>query len=431
MGLGARLAVGLCSLLLILGGQPNPAAAAVSSRHETLKHELEIRAVRFFLDHSHPATGLTRDGAENFGPTPETNRMASIASTGFSLAVIVNAGARGLISRDEAYAYALKTMTFARDHVPRRNGWFTHFLDWETGVALSWSEYSTIDTALFLGGALYAREIFPGTEVARIADQLYRETDFFDMLTDGGTKPEKLTLSMAYNDGRGYTESQWDMPAEQILLLMLGLGHPTRPLPAATWTAFRRDSLTLPDGRKLIGADMPLFIHQYSQVFLDLRRFRDGFGNYHENGALGTEFNRNVCRNETRYASFRAGFWGLSAGTSEGGYDVWSPMEYVSTVCIGCAAGSIMYAPAMVLSDIESWLRGPHGNRIWGRYGLIDSLDVDANWYSSRVLGITVGPIYMSAANTAEESSFWKVLAGAPEIERALRRAEAARARAN
>src|SRR5206468_2779471 len=115
---------------------------------------------------------------------------------------------------------------FARDHVMRRNGWFTHFVDWETGARYPNSEISTIDTALFMAGALYAAQIYPGTELASIANSLYNDMDFIDMLTDGGRKPNKLTLSMAYYPERDfYNDAQWSMPAEEMMLLLLGLGH--------------------------------------------------------------------------------------------------------------------------------------------------------------------------------------------------------------
>jgi len=42
------------------------------------------------------------------------------------------------------------------------------------------------------------------------------------------------------------------------------------------------------DGQRLLGYSAPLFIHQYSQLYVDFRGFDDGFGNYFDNGALAT-----------------------------------------------------------------------------------------------------------------------------------------------
>ena len=393
-----------------------------------LKRDLENRALRFFVDHTHPITGLARDSAKNFIQTPSTNRMASLASTGFALAVIANAGERGLVDRKFARGYALKTLRFARDHVPRYKGWFLHFVDWETGARWGESEYSTIDTALFLAGALYAARVFPGGEIARIAEGLYRETDFIAFLTDAGSRPDKLTLSMAYTPERGFTPAQWSMSAEQIILLLLGLGHPMRPLPPAAWLAWNRNFTWTPSGMKMVGAEQALFVHQYSQLFVDLRGFRDRFTfDYHDNGRIATLYNRETCLGDTKYGSFRSGFWGLSAGFSSWGYTVYSPTHYDSIVCIGCAAGSIVFAPEVVLADIENWKAGPYGARIWGRYGFVDSLDLDRDWIAEDVLGITVGPIYMSLANLNTRTSIWRKFAKIPGIRRGLAAAAAAR----
>ena len=84
-------------------------------------------------------------------------------------------------------------------------GWFLHFVDWETGSNYKdMSEYATSDTANFIAGALYAGQVFGG-EIKAIADDLYREVNFDDMRTDGGTHPEKLWLSLSFRaeDGKG------------------------------------------------------------------------------------------------------------------------------------------------------------------------------------------------------------------------------------
>jgi len=57
-----------------------------------------------------------------------------------------------------------------------------------------------------------------------------------------------------------------------------------------------------------------------------------------------------------------------------------------------------------------------------GRYGFTDSVDVDQNWMSSEVLGITVGPAYMSLANMNKSTSFWKLFMQIPEIQTAMTR---------
>jgi hypothetical protein len=82
-----------------------------------------------------------------------------------------------------------------------------------------------------------------------------------------------------------------------------------------------------------------------------------------------------------------------------------------------------MYDPTTVLDDASAWMASPYRSSIWGRYGFVDSIDLDQHWFADRVLGITMGPIYMSLANTDDATSIWRGFQTIPEIQNALRRA--------
>ncbi|MBX3021757.1 MAG: hypothetical protein KF799_08790 [Bdellovibrionales bacterium] len=401
-------------------------AQAATSKAQ-IKAELERTAVQFFLENTHPVTGLVRDRAENFVQTPEWNRVASIAATGFGMAVLANAAKRGMVDPKKAEDLVVRALRFSRDHVGRHNGWFYHFIDWETGARMWRSEFSTIDTALFMGGALYAAEIFKhNSEIHQITYQLYRDLDFFDYMTDGGTQPQKRTISMAYSVEDGYTPAQWDMYAEQKILLLLGLGHPTHPLPAEVWLNMNRKLTPLPNGTSVMGVEAAIFIHQYSLMFVDFRQFQDGFTNYHDNAKWMSDWHRLIGQTDKRYKSLREGFWGFSAGEAPVGYRVWDALNYQGIICIGCTVASSVYDPNTYLEDFAKWYDSPYHKQLWGRYGFVDSLDLDQNWFSSGVLGITVGPAYMSLANMEEKTSVWKDFMNIPEIKTAMTRAATA-----
>lgn len=398
-----------------------PALASASVSRTELQDRTEKGAIKYFVENSHPATGLTLDRALNYRPSADSSTEwnwipASIASTGFSLAVRANAAERGLVDRKETYDYLVKTLRFSRDHAARWKGWFAHFIDWQTGQRMWGSEYSSIDTALFLGGALYAAQVFPNTEVAEITHQLYADTDFDALRTDDGKAPKKLTISMGYLPESGFIPAQWDMYAEQTILLILGLGHPKHPLPASSWLVFNRQ---LQNG--LMGYDQALFVHQYSQLFLDLRNFTDSFGSYFDNSVKASLAQREMAKADQQSATFRNGFWGFSAGLApDERYEVATAVHHGTTVCIGCAQASAMFIPNEVFSDLASWTEGPHGTEIWGRYGLTDSLDLDKKWIAQSVFGITVGPAYMSFANLDAKTSIWRLFSQIPEIKKGL-----------
>lgn len=417
-----RLIVRFCCLsVIVFFSQATLATTAVL---EALSREISRTGLNYFLENAHPDTGLVRDRADNFRDTPASNRVASIAATGFGLAVVANASIQGLMESAKAEEYVLRALRFSRDHVPRYHGWFLHFVDWQTGARMWNSEYSTIDTALFLAGALYASQVFEhNAEISQITRQIYRETDFIDFMTDGGTKPDKRTLSMAWGPENGYTPAQWNMYAEEMILLVLGLGHPEHPLPTEAWRAWQRKMSDVPDRQTLMGLSEALFVHQYSQIFLDLRTFHDGFPNYHENSRRMTLYHRTVARADHRYRTLREGFWGFSAGDSPDGYRVASPLYYQSTVCVGCVVASAMLDADDVLADLSGWLGGAYKSHIWGRYGFIDSLDLDRNWFGQEVIGITVGPAFLAQADRDEETSVWKAFMKIPEIKSGLARA--------
>jgi hypothetical protein len=449
----------------------------------SVKRNIAHAARNYFLEHTHPVSGLVRVVARNFGPTTDTTdrERASIAATGFGMAVMAHAGKRADVSRAFALDYCKRTLEFLDanyDDVTWK-GWFCHYLYWQpdpaSGKAKRWenSEYSTIDTALLLAGALYAGRVFPGSRVAELADKFYAHVQFRDMMTGGGAAPAKRTLSLSYrlepgSRGReaGYSPWQWDHYAEHMLLLILGLGSPNADhrLPPEAWTAWQRQTKTIElrklaslgiDGfdpliapalrhrEELIGYDRALFTHQYTHLFVDLRTFQDSLGvNYYRNSVVATLYNREVCLSDASSQTFRHGFWGLSAGdapakdtadragTDRVRYKVNTPERHDGTACVGSVPASAMFAPAVVLGDVVRWCRGPYGRRLWGRYGLADGINLDQGgpqgWISPKVHGITVGPGYLALANLEEATSVWRDFMANQHVRRGLNAAASA-----
>lgn len=382
------------------------------AEHIETRRQMEETSIRYFIDHAHPQTGLVRDKAYNFQDSPAHNKMSSLAATGFGLTVIAHASMMGKVSPVFAKEYVRKTLRFTFDHVPHYRGWLTHFANWETGEALKGSEYSTIDTALLVAGALYAAQILKDPEIDDLTYKIYDRIDFYSGMTDDGKKPHKRTISLSYTPEKGWTSYQWNIYAEQKILLLLALGHPSRPLPKEVWTAWTRATM---------GIHMPLFIHQYSLVFYDFRNLSDGYKNYFEAGLNATFLQRNQRSLNNKSKTYAEGFWGLSAGEDTSGYNVYHLLNYAGTVCLGCAMGSAMYAPEVIVKDASIWKKGKYKERIWGRYGFVDSLNLDKNWVSPYVLGITVGPQYMSLNNMEGRTSIWKDFMKVPAMVRASR----------
>ena len=406
--------------------------------YSSVTEESEKAAVLYFLENTNTVTGLVRDKSPSFPNEVIGNRsepdfypVASSAATGFGLTVIANASLNNLIDPLTAKAYFNRAMTFLNsEQVPKNHGFFLHWMDWRTGKSVwdQFNDYSSIDTALLIAGALYAAQIFPDEPGAFIAHKLYDEMDFDWIRTDGGLLPQSKSLNLCYYPGKGFSPYRWTEPAEQMILVLLGLGSRTHPLPLSSWRQWKRHTEAT-DAGILFGSRMPLFVHQYSQLFIDFRNVKDGYQNYYANARTAAQFNRKQALAGSESLTFREGFWGFSAGqvlasgnAEHRDYLVGTPSHHDGTVCIGCVAGSAAFAPQTVLKDLSEWRQGKYAAQIWGRYGFTDSLNLDQNWISQDTIGITVGAAYMGLINLKKGTSVWSEFNNIPEIRNALQK---------
>ena len=135
--------------------QPDQRGALASSDDMAMLDDVERRTFRFFWETTNPRNGLMPDN----WPNPD---FCSIASVGFGLSAYVIGVSRGYVSRKDAAERTLITLkTFwngpqgeATSGIMGYKGFFYHFLDMETGLRFKNNELSSIDTAIFLCGAL-------------------------------------------------------------------------------------------------------------------------------------------------------------------------------------------------------------------------------------------------------------------------------------
>jgi hypothetical protein len=84
-----------------------------------------------------------------------------------------------------------------------------------------------------------------------------------------------------------------------------------------------------------------------------------------------------------------------------------------------------MFLPCPILGQMAVWATGPHRKRIWGSYGFVDSLNLDKKWFDEDVIGITVGALYLSLANTHYPTSAWKTFHSIDAVKRAIQKISA------
>jgi hypothetical protein len=378
--------------------------------------DLQRRSFLFFAEQTDGVSGLTRDRAPTDGGLSDA--PASIAATGFALTAWCIADQHHWLPRGEARGRVLRTLEFVATRVPHEHGWLYHFLDMHSGQRVWHCEASTIDTALFLQGALAAREYLNDPQVDVLVDRLYARIDWQWALNGGST------LSHGWRPESGFLAQRWDSYSEMLGLYLLGIGAPSQPLPPSSWLAWKRGPVVKYAGRTFIQC-APLFAHQYAQAWFDFRGLRDGTVDYWQNSVDATLAQREWCAQHAGdFPGWSDELWGLTACDGPHGYTVqggpFGTADQTDGTLAPCAAGgSLPFAPSECLAALHR-MREVDGGQLWGRYGFVDSFNPAANWTSRDVIGIDVG-ITLVMAENLHSGLVWRYFMRAPEVRRGLK----------
>ena len=392
--------------------------SSFASEYKDLITATQKRAVLFFVNESHPVTGLTKDRAGNF--KPDTYTVASTAATGYALCALPIGVKHGWITNDAAYAQALKTLKYITEKMPNVHGWYYHFVENSTGERVWNCELSTIDTGLLVMGALVSAQYWPNTEVSKIANQMYNSLDWQWVLHNDNTKPEKKTISMGWKPKEGWINSEWERYNELMVLYIPALGAKKGALTEENWQAWTRGTIDYGGLTTLEGG--PIFLHQMAQMFFDFRNTRDSLGwDYWATAANGIKINQLFCKDQAKVRkTYAAGYWGLNANDAPDGYRAYNaPGEEDGTVSPTGVIASLSFTPKEVQTTVLK-MRHDLGDKLWGRYGFSNSFNLDRNWYDPDVIGIDLG-MAMLAIENDRTGMIWKLLGSHPDIKRGLR----------
>ena len=341
---------------------------------EALLDRLQSAAFDYFLREFNPVNGLIADNTRKGSP-------ASIAVIGFGLASYPVAVERGWLSRGEAAARTLATLRFFfnspqsdRPDATGYKGFYYHFLDMQTGRRVWQSELSPIDTMFLLAGMLTASVYFCANahdeiEIRDLVDFLYRRIDW------RWTQNEESSVRQGWKPEAGFLHYGWEGYSEGILLYVLGLASPTHPL---SDTSYEKWTSTY-QWENLYGYDClyagPLFIHQFSHAWLDLKNLQDRFMrekqcDYFENSRRATYIQQQYAvHNPHEFEGYGENCWGLSAGDGPGartlrvngrmrrffGYVArgvpYGPDD--GTLALPTILGSLAFAPEIVMPAIR------------------------------------------------------------------------------
>jgi hypothetical protein len=453
----------LLALLALLPGcglqtaaPPRTSTSAVDPFLETL----ERRTFDWFWDTANSSNGLVPDR------WPDVN-FSSVAAIGFGLTAYGVGAERGYVTRERARLRTLATLRFLwsapqsadPQDVTGHRGFFYHFLDMQDGRRFKAVELSAMDTALMMAGVLFAQSYYTQDhaeerEIRKLADALYRRVEWSWM------QPRAPLIAMAWRPENGMHAYDYKGYEEAMILYVLALGSPTHAISEAAWPArianYKWDTFY---GQAFINY-APLFIHQYSHIWIDFRGIQDAYTrqkgiDYFENSRRATYAQRAYAiDNPGRFRDYGANVWGLTASNGPGGGKAtidgrtiqfrtyWArgassgDIRDDGTIAPTAAAGSLPFAPEIVMPALLE-MRARYGDRLFTRYGFVDAFNptfplaglkpsigiVEAQaWFEENYLGIDQGPIVLMAENY-RSGLVWKVMKSNSYIVRGLCRA--------
>jgi len=410
--------------------------------------KLESDTFKYFLHEIHPKTGLTADSTRKGSPS-------SIAVIGFALTVYPIAVERHYLSRAEAIKRTLTKLRFFY-HGPDgegpdaigRKGFYYHFLDMKTGRRAWQSEVSTIDTAILILGALTAAQYFDRDteeerELRQIANKLYQRVDW-QWAQHGGS-----TITHGWKPETGFIKYRWTGYSEALILYLLALASPTFPVSPKSYRAWTRSY----KWKSIYGFQYlyagPLFIHQLSHMWVDLRGVQDDFMrrkaiDYFENSRRATYAQQQYARrNPKRFKGYSERIWGITASDGPGPatrringrtvrfYDYkgrgipYGPDD--GTLAPWAVAASLPFAPEIVLPFLHYF--NEEFPEMTSKYGFKCSYNPTfasprnkPGWVSLGYYGLDQGPVVAMIENY-RTGFLWRLMRGCPYIVEGLRRA--------
>lgn len=438
-----------------------PAPKATGAQDEAFLEDLSRRTFDWFWETTRADNGLAPDR----GPGKS---FASVAAVGFALSAYPVGVERGYITRAEAVERVRATLAFFaqapqgedRAGMTGNRGFFYHFLDMEHGRRFERVELSSIDTALFLAGALFCQSYFnraePGdAEIRSLAETIYRRVEWDWMVQ----RPD--LICMGWHPEDGFINADYHGYDEAMLLYLLALGSPTHPIKPESWAAFTRDYRWASFQGQEHVAFAPLFGHQYSHAWIDFRGIQDAYMrakgiDYFENSRRAVYAQRAYAiANPGGWKNYGGDIWGLTA--CDGPADVTlriggrsrqfrtyaargAGADYVlddGTIAPTAAGGSVAFAPEIAVAALRA-MRTRYGDAVYTRHGFVDAFnptleatDVKLQhgrivpglgWFDTQHLGIDQGPILLMTENH-RSGLVWSTMRRNPHIERGLRRA--------
>ncbi|HEY4328181.1 MAG TPA: glucoamylase family protein, partial [Phycisphaerae bacterium] len=253
------------------------------------------------------------------------------------------------------------------------------------------------------------------------------------------------SVTHGWTPENGFLPYRWEGYSEALLLYVLALGSPTHAIPQNSYAAWASTY----QWKKSYGIEYlyagPLFIHQFSQLWIDFRGIQDAFMrdksiDYFENSRRATQVQQQYAiHNPRQFAGYNEHCWGISASDGPGpatrrvrsktrhfyGYRARGVPSGPDdgTIAPWAAAASLPFAPEIVLPVLRSF--DELHLRAKNRYGYKATFNPTFRtknkfWVSPHHLALNQGPVVLMIENF-RTGLIWRLMRNSAPILRGLK----------
>lgn len=415
---------------------------AQTKQENKLLDKVQKQTIQYFWDFAEPHSKLARERFHPDGFYPENDsNIITTGGTGFGLMSLIVGIDREFIPRKEATERILTGLKFLQK-ADRFHGAWPHWLNGETGKVKAFSTYDNggdlVETAFLAQGLICLKEYFKDSknekeiEVAKLADQLWKEIDF-----NFYTRGENVLYwhwSPNYEWKINFPLKGFD---ETMITYVIAAASPNHSINSEVyyngWT--RNGEIKSNDsayGVPLIvkhnGVDKnvgPLFWAQYSFIGLNPNNLVD---------AIGVDYGK-VVKNQAKihylynqqktesFNKYGKNMWGLTAsytfnpdGTE--GYTAHSPVNDNNVITTTAALSSFPYTPKESM-DFLKFIYEKQNKSLIGIAGPYDAVDVKNDRVITKYLAIDQGTISPMIENY-RSGLLWKLFMQNEDVQRGL-----------
>ncbi len=399
----------------------------LSQKEKQFLDTIQYYAFKYFLDEINPNNSLVKDRSTQDSPV-------TIAACGFALPIWAIGVERGWISRKDAAIKTLKMLQFfyfseqSTDTLATGyQGFFYHFLNFNTGKREWRCELSSIDSGLLFNGIIFARNYFNRKnkiekEIRSLANKILKRVnwEFFKMSPES-KYPYAINMGWHPEDS-SYNSLGWIGYNEALFIYIIAAGLGMKDVEKGYKTWMKHYDWREPYEGFGHLAFPPLFGHQYSHIWIDFRNLADdtlktrGI-DFFENSRRATYVQKfYAIQNPLGWKGYDSLTWGITACDGPGDSYNYNGKNFYGyagrgtsgpdliffddgTIAPTAAGGSIPFAPEITIPTLMSLYDRFKDKGLWGKYGFVDAFNLSVNWFAKEFLGIDQGPIVLMIEN--------------------------------